>query len=340
MTNRTVLRSTFALFVTLLLSASAHAGLFRAYVSSTGNDANACTLQAPCRLLPAALAAINDGGEIWMLDSANYNTGPVNIAKSVTILAIPGAVGSVLAIIPGSAGGNAINIATAGVKVTLRNLMIVPMPGAYSVHGIRMSAGASLTVENCLIANLPGSGIYVTTAAIVRVADTTIRDNYYSSVWLQDGASGSITRSTFNGNGGTGVYVYGLAANTTTTVNIADSTFDGNNTGGVYFKSDTVTAVIKAAIRDSRLTGSNFGGVEITSSGAALKLTLSNNLISNNGTAIAVGSFSEVWTTGNTISENGYGLYNSGGLLKTSGNNTLSNNTTDTVGTITPVATM
>jgi hypothetical protein len=28
-----------------------------------------------------------------MLDSANYNTGPVNITKSVTILAVPGAVG-------------------------------------------------------------------------------------------------------------------------------------------------------------------------------------------------------------------------------------------------------
>jgi hypothetical protein len=29
---------------------------------------------APCRLLPAALAAVASGGEVWMLDSANYNT--------------------------------------------------------------------------------------------------------------------------------------------------------------------------------------------------------------------------------------------------------------------------
>jgi hypothetical protein len=61
------------------------------------------------------MAPAADGGEIWMLDSANYNTGPVAITKSVTILAVPGALGSVLA-----TGGNAIDIATAGVKVALR----------------------------------------------------------------------------------------------------------------------------------------------------------------------------------------------------------------------------
>jgi hypothetical protein len=77
----------------LMSSVAVHAQSFRAYVASTGNDANPCTLGAPCRLLPAALAAVADGGEIWMLDSANFNTSTVNIAKSVTILAVPGAIG-------------------------------------------------------------------------------------------------------------------------------------------------------------------------------------------------------------------------------------------------------
>ena len=111
--------------VTLLLSAPAHAQLFRSYLAPTGSDANPCTLLAPCRLLPAALAAVADGGEIWILESANYNTAPVNITKSVTILAVPGALGSVLAM-----AGDAIDIATAGVKVALRNLVIVPLPGS------------------------------------------------------------------------------------------------------------------------------------------------------------------------------------------------------------------
>ena len=58
MIRRTVLRSAFALAATLLLSATAQAQLFRAYLASDGNDANACTLAAPCRLLPAALTAV------------------------------------------------------------------------------------------------------------------------------------------------------------------------------------------------------------------------------------------------------------------------------------------
>src|SRR6478672_13256897 len=93
-----------ALFI-FLVSGIASAGLFRAYLSINGNDANPCTVQQPCRLLPAALAAVNDGGEVWILDSANYNTSTVNIIKSVTIVATPGAVGSVVA-----TGGNAITI--------------------------------------------------------------------------------------------------------------------------------------------------------------------------------------------------------------------------------------
>ncbi len=91
MIHRAVLRSAFAFVVMLLLSATAHAQLFRAYLDPSGSDANPCTLPAPCRLLPAALAAVASGGEIWMLDSANYSAGPVNITKSVTILALPGA---------------------------------------------------------------------------------------------------------------------------------------------------------------------------------------------------------------------------------------------------------
>ena len=78
-------------FVRLLLLvlavgfSSPASAIFRAYVSSTGNDANPCTLPQPCRLLPAALAVTDDGGEVWMLDSANYNTNFVTIGKSVSM---------------------------------------------------------------------------------------------------------------------------------------------------------------------------------------------------------------------------------------------------------------
>ena len=71
------LRSALALVFALVLSSAAHAQLFRAYLASDGSDTHPCTLAQPCRLLPAALAAVASGGEIWMLDSANYNTDVV-----------------------------------------------------------------------------------------------------------------------------------------------------------------------------------------------------------------------------------------------------------------------
>src|SRR5215470_15004180 len=153
--TRDIVRSAAALVAALMLGAPAQAaGLFRAYVSSTGSDANPCTLPQPCRLLPAALTAVADGGEIWMLDSANFNTTQVTIAKSVSILAVPGVVGSLVA----TGCVNAIHVEAPGVKVTLRNLTIVHLTCSNS--GIDFFQGAELNVSDCEIANVTNSAIY------------------------------------------------------------------------------------------------------------------------------------------------------------------------------------
>ena len=76
--------------------------------------------------------------------------------------------------------------------------------------------------------------------------------------------------------------------------------------------------------------------------GAAVTLSVSNNMISNNyanGIA-ATGLGSKVWASGNTISGNNYGLVNSGGLFESAGNNAVRNNISgDTFGTISVIAT-
>ncbi len=183
-----VLRRAIALAVTLLLSTAANAQLFRAYVASDGNDANPCTLPAPCRLLPAALNAVASGGEIWMLDSANYNTATVTIGKSVSILAVPGAVGSVVAV-----GGPAISITAGSLTVALRNLVIVPLAGGGGTHGVMMTGASTLSIEDSLIANLSSNGVYVTGTGKVKVTRTIIRNNVNYAVWLRDGASATIS---------------------------------------------------------------------------------------------------------------------------------------------------
>ena len=134
--------------------------VFRAYLSSTGNDANPCTLPAPCRLLPAALAAVQNGGEIWMMDSANFNTGPVNITKGVKIFAIPGALGSVV-----GNGGDALIINTAG-DVTLRNLQILNFSGG--VNGVTIQNAGAVHIEKTSI-----DGFNTDASSCIRFAVTT-----------------------------------------------------------------------------------------------------------------------------------------------------------------------
>ena len=318
-----VLRSAACIAAVLMVCTPAHAQIFRAYVASDGSDANPCTLQQPCRLLPAALGAVADGGEIWMLDSANYNTATVNVGKSVSILAIPGALGSVVAI-----GGPAISIATAGAKVKLRNLVIVPLPGGSGTDGISMTGGISLTVQDCLLENLPGNAISAIGAFAIRLTDVTIRDNAIYGVLLQDGARATITRAVISGSL-YGVAARGTLASTTTTADIADTTLDANGYGAFAW-SLNATAVVKASLRESRVVrGSGIGVYAESLSGGSVTFSVTNNIISNNS-AYGVASWnagSTVVASGNTISDNGSGfVINGAGVIESAGNNVVRNN--------------
>ena len=60
MSNRhcRIVLAAFASVLSLCNPSFADAGLFRAYLSVHGADTNSCALADPCRLLPAALAAV------------------------------------------------------------------------------------------------------------------------------------------------------------------------------------------------------------------------------------------------------------------------------------------
>src|ERR1700730_14112903 len=56
----------------------------KSYVSSTGNDANACTFAAPCRFFPRGHDQTNDNGQLYALDAvADY--GLLTITKGIAI---------------------------------------------------------------------------------------------------------------------------------------------------------------------------------------------------------------------------------------------------------------
>jgi parallel beta helix pectate lyase-like protein len=338
-----VLRITGALIAAVLFAGTAHAQLFRAYLASTGLDTNTCELPAPCRLLPAALAAVADGGEIWILDSANYNVATVDIAKSVNILAVPGESGSVVA-----TSGPAITIATPLIKVSLRNLVIVPLAGAGGTSGIVMTDGAALIVEQCLIANLPEAGIDVNAAARVQITDTTIRDNAFDGLLLRNGAKGLVARATITGNawlgGDAGITVQSDVSGTTTTADIAYSTLGANIGAGVFAYSPDALGLgkVSVSVSDSQIVQNTTAGVYAQSDfGASVTLSASNSMIAQSAFGIfAQGMGTSVWASGNTVSDNGVvGFSNNAAIFESAGNNAVRNNGVDKDGTITVVTT-
>lgn len=61
----------------------ASAQTLRAWVAPGGNDANDCTVSAPCQTFQGANQKVGSGGEIICLTGGSY--GPLTITKSLTI---------------------------------------------------------------------------------------------------------------------------------------------------------------------------------------------------------------------------------------------------------------
>jgi hypothetical protein len=192
----------------------------RTYVSGTGDDGYSCTAsQQPCRTLQKALGATAAGGEIYVLNSADY--GPVTINKSVTITS-EGAVAGVRAM-----SGAAITI-SAGAQdaINLRGLDIDG--GNSSSFGIQFNSGLSLNIQKSLIRNFTQSGINFApsgTSALF-VLDCTVTQNGMHGVLLSNSATATFSRVTAFANG-VGIFAAGSSVNAT----LADVVASNNNYG-------------------------------------------------------------------------------------------------------------
>jgi len=294
MFGRKLLRVAAALPFVLLASPCAHAQLFRAYVASDGSDANPCTLAAPCRLLPAALTAVASGGEIWMLDSANYNTGTVTIAKSVTILAIPGAVGSVVAI-----AGPAVSITTPGLKVALRNLVIVPVAGGGGTDGVRLWGASALSIEGCVFANLPGKGVDVLgDGASVRIGTSIFRNIAATAVYVENGGTADVHASQFieSVNGSVRVISTSPAS---AKASVSDSNFAGGGFGVDTYATVAGGGSARVAVTRSTFSSLGFAFTASNASGAPSSISVSETLVSGVGTAYSQGGSAIIYSLGN-----------------------------------------
>ena len=297
------------------LCGAAHAQMFRAYLASSGADSNPCTVTAPCRLLPAALGAVSNGGEIWILDSANYNAGAVDIGKDVTILAVPGAVGSFVAV----AAGPALTITT-NVTVHLRNIVISNNAANPGTDGIQVGGQGRLDVEGCVF-SAAQAGIRLTSGFL----------NVHGSVF---------TKSTF-----------GISAEGGSYFDVSDTRFSNMRSDGIRMQGTNETigngaGTTYGAVSDSAFTDMSIGIALVAQPvPASLSAAITHVTMSDASYGVFVlcdGSNTATATVGRSMFAHMFdvALYQNGScaVLESLGDNEAHGNGANTSGTITPAS--
>ncbi len=287
----------------------------RTFVSTGGNDANPCSLVAPCRGFAAAVTAAASGGEVIVLDSGGY--GPVTIGKSITITA-PGGVYAGISVI----SGDGITIAGTNIRVTLRGLTIHGQGGN---NGIVFTDGDSLIVERVTIDNMnqggvvingtaplsasltqmrierTENGIFITSAVNVTIVDSQISYNNNSAITIGPANGGGTAQIQHNliDHNFHGIVAYSLASPPGVLLTIYSS---GNRIvdSGVegIFGGGTAASPTIFYVSDSNITSSTTYGIESFDSNVFF--VLANNLISGNGSG-GIDNKGGVYTMGNNV---------------------------------------
>ncbi|HZZ92473.1 MAG TPA: hypothetical protein VFE23_07915 [Usitatibacter sp.] len=307
--TKTLLRLIVLVTAFLCVPLAANAQAFRAYLASYGNDANPCTVGAPCRLLPAALNAIVPGGEVWMLDSANYNAGTVTITTNANIMAVPGQVGSIVAV----AGSPAVIIG-AGLSVSFKNVYITNNANNPGTDGIQMTTG-TLSVQDSVFA-VSSNGIFANGAANVSVHQSMFRGGF-RGIFVQDGAKADVSSSKF-ASVGYSLVAFAAGTATTTTLNIRDCAITGGTTG-VVSAGELSGATVRVTVHNSTVSNASYAflaGGDVSGSTAVLSVA--------NSAA--------------TLSGVGMYQYGAGAVLESLGNNLVRGNGTNISGVVTTVS--
>jgi hypothetical protein len=210
-------------FALSTLAATDAAAAQRTFVSSKGSPANTafnCSITKPCRMFSDAISVTDDKGEVIVLDSAGYGT--VTITQSVSIIA-PAGVYAGITVFSGDYG---VIVNGSNINVVLRGLTI---NGQGGISGIGALLGASLTIEDCEIANMFADGIVVTSNSTVTVKNTVTRDNGVGIAAIE-GSRVTVANSVLANNANVGLLV-GATPGTVTDVMVTRSTITGSPIG-------------------------------------------------------------------------------------------------------------
>jgi hypothetical protein len=314
-----------AMLFVCLLASSAQAQVTRTFVSGTGSDSYPCTYTQPCRYFTSAIAALPaGGGEVDVLDPGSY--GQITITNSVSI------VGRGWTTITSTNTTAAITITGSG---TVSIIGVQLDGGGTGEYGIDFTGSGTLHVQDSVIRNFSGTGIYFDPSAPsqVFVSDTLLADNSYgfyvytpsSSIGVTGALdhvkaennafngflisvsaptslsiSNSIAANSLNISTSCGLSASGESASAIATINVSDSTIENNSNGICANFYSTIT------VRSSTVAGSTNTGVYAISTDATM------------------------WVTRSTITGNVTGVSaTAGGVVYSFGDNNLFNNPTE-----------
>ena len=302
-------------------SASALAATPQTFVSGAGNDSNPCSREAPCRTFAHVIEQSDAGGEIVVLDSAEY--GIVSIDRDISIEASKG----VYARIDVPSGASGINVSPNATRVSLRGLRITSK-GSNLATGISFKSAGRLYVEDCILEGFQGLGFkevgiavsngdpLTSNAGTVYVKDTAIRnwnvgikaDGFYApNDKFGLGAEITLENVRLESN------EVGLQVRQRHKATIHDSVISGNVIGLSVFAGDFHSAKIvidRCVVAYSAGNGVESFGADSTFPGVVV---LSNSTVVNNFTGTHRGP---------------------GGLLFSRGNNSIEGNAVNIVGSL------
>jgi hypothetical protein len=320
----------------------------RTFVSSSGSDANVCSLAQPCRSFAAAIAKTSANGEVIVLDSAGY--GPVTVTQSVTITSPAGVYAGITV-----TSGEGVTVNGTGIDVTLRGLTINSQGGSIGIHFVD---GATLVVERCEISGFSAAGIEQELAGSMLVRDSLIKGAAGSGIFTaanatiervaivgtafgldaENGAEVSARDTSVSGASASGVYATSLGPRTTVTLDTM--TITDCNIGVLVFAGLVPTAAVFVdAVRSSISQNHNDGIRSSATDGTAL-VHVTDSLVSLNASAGLSTTFGgEITASGSTIVNNGnYGLNSvNGGIFTMQNNQVRDNAPTNIIGTVNPL---
>jgi len=358
--TRTIVRGFVALIIVAL--ANSAIAVQRTFVASYGLSANTafnCSLAKPCRAFSEAIGVTSADGEVVVLDSAGY--GPVTITQGVSIIAPAGIYAGVTV-----GTGDGITINAPGAVVRLRGLSINGQVGGND--GIVFQDGTRLIIEDCTVTSMGQTGIHVTAAgAFTAISGVVASRNTKYGIGFSGDTRGSVTRTRTDGNMLVGIYaeegatvaitdseasrniaagVEATATTGTTRVSIDRFTSTGNQSG-IDAGAPGIGGVTIVDIAHANLSGNLTAGIEMYGPAAfgQVIVSLTDSQVAANGFRGIFMSAppSPKWSftmSGNKITNHsGDGILNTGslGLFLTRQDNTISGNTPNVTGTLTPL---